>query len=108
MFGYFAEIIIVLILSFFAYRIIKHRYRNCCGEIDIIAIRGNSIFFIEVKARRNKDKNIVIDLLALRQQKRIKKTADYFLSINNPKYRSFNPFFVFYRISFFSIVREFF
>ncbi|WP_329608410.1 YraN family protein [Candidatus Liberibacter asiaticus] len=29
------------------------RYRNRCGEIDIIAHRNNLVIFVEVKARKN-------------------------------------------------------
>lgn len=37
------------------YRIIKMRYRNRQGEIDIIAARGNTLVFTEVKARPNRE-----------------------------------------------------
>lgn len=40
-----------LILRFKGYRILARRYRTPVGEIDVIAKRGATVAFVEVKAR---------------------------------------------------------
>lgn len=59
--------------------------RNYAGEIDIIAVRGKSLVFIEVKARKEVDKNI----FSHKQQNRIKNAAKLFLS-KNPIYANYD------------------
>ncbi len=50
--GYMAEMLAILYLTLKLYKIKKWRYRNKFGEIDIIAQKGRTIIFIEVKYRR--------------------------------------------------------
>ena len=52
-FGLAAEKFAVIFLRLKGYRIIAERYRNPKGEIDILAIKGNILTVIEVKARQN-------------------------------------------------------
>lgn len=52
-FGLAAEKIATIFLRLKGYRIIAQRYRNPKGEIDILAIKGNVLAVIEVKARQN-------------------------------------------------------
>lgn len=68
------------------YRILKMRYRNYGGEIDIIAVKGKVVVFIEVKARKNK-----VD--ALRsvtpvKQKILARAAEGFIAAN-PRYATY-------------------
>ncbi len=51
-FGLFAEKATMLFLWIKGYKIIAWRYKNNLGEIDIIALKGKFIVFIEVKARK--------------------------------------------------------
>ncbi len=46
-----AERVAVLLLRLKGYRILAFRYRMRGGEIDIIARRGDTIAFVEVKVR---------------------------------------------------------
>ncbi len=50
-FGLRAESIAVLWLRLKLYRVLARRYRVDGGEVDIIAQRGDTIAFVEVKAR---------------------------------------------------------
>lgn len=50
--GQRAEIIIAILLSLQAWRIIGWRVQTGQGEIDLIARRGGVILFVEVKYRR--------------------------------------------------------
>lgn len=46
-----AEQIAALFLTFKGYRVIERRYKTKVGEIDLIAVKGDTVIFIEVKAR---------------------------------------------------------
>ncbi|MEL6663766.1 MAG: YraN family protein [Pseudomonadota bacterium] len=50
--GRLAEALAALALQLKGYRILARRVRNAYGEIDLIARRGDTFAFIEVKARR--------------------------------------------------------
>lgn len=87
-FGLIAEFFIILLYKIRFYQILKHRTRNYAGEIDVIALRGKQIVFIEVKARSNDfDHDNII--LQSKQQNRITRAAQIFLHLN-PKYKMYN------------------
>jgi putative endonuclease len=56
------------------------------GEIDLVALRGKQLVFIEVKARKN---GICEDIISQNQQERITRAAEFFLS-KNPRYTNHN------------------
>lgn len=62
------------------YRIMNKNYKTPFGEIDIIAKRGKSIVFVEVKIRKNQN-NLEEALLAV-NKRRISKAANYFIAQN--------------------------
>lgn len=84
--GFFAEYITILIYKLKFYKILAHRYKSKCGEVDIIAKRGNSLVFIEVKARKG---SLNEDIVSQVQLKRIIRTAEYFIA-KNTKYINYN------------------
>ncbi|WP_026380548.1 YraN family protein [Afifella pfennigii] len=53
--GLSAEWIASLLLTAKGYRILARRYRTPLGEIDLIAKRGATIAFVEVKRRHSAD-----------------------------------------------------
>jgi len=59
------------------YRILARDVRTPVGEIDIVARRGPVLAFVEVKARRSAAET---DVVGVRQQKRIVRAAEAFLS----------------------------
>jgi putative endonuclease len=77
-FGLLAETIAALFLKVKFYQILAKRMRNFAGEIDLIARRGKTIIFVEVKARKILDESF--EVLTNYQQARIKKTAELYLS----------------------------
>lgn len=83
-FGLIAEYFITFIYILKFYQILHHRIRNYGGEVDIVAIRGKTLVFIEVKARKSDYDDV---LLSQYQQRRIKKAAEIFIS-KNSKYKS--------------------
>jgi putative endonuclease len=62
------------------YTIIEKNYRCKLGEIDIIAVDGDVIAFIEVKTRRSEKFGRPGDSVNFAKQKKIVKTALSFIS----------------------------
>ncbi len=65
------------------YRILSRNYRFHRYEIDIIARHGDTVVFIEVKARRSEDFGVPELAVDFRKQKHIILVARKFLSANN-------------------------
>ncbi|MDG1436875.1 MAG: YraN family protein [Rickettsiaceae bacterium] len=84
--GILAEYIVMILYTLFFYRILHHRMKTYVGEIDLVALRGKQVVFIEVKVRK---KGIGEGIVSQSQQNRITKTAELFLS-KNPKYQNYN------------------
>lgn len=80
--GLLAEYLTICLYKIRFYRILHHRYKNYLGEIDLIAKRGQSLIFIEVKARKD---NLSETIISQKQKQRIKNSASYFLA-QNEKY----------------------
>jgi len=62
--------------------IIKRNYRSKQGEVDIIAVDGETIVFVEVKAWSAFGMENLQYGIDARKQQKIIKTAKYFLSEN--------------------------
>lgn len=77
--GFGGESFAINYIESLGYSIIKQNYKVPVGEIDIIAKDGEYIVFIEVKARRNNKIGNPLEAVNLAKQKRIRKTAMYFL-----------------------------
>lgn len=60
--------------------IIETNYRCRYGEIDIIAIDGEVLCFIEVRYRRNRRYGSALETIDQRKQRRIIQTAQQFLA----------------------------
>ncbi|MEO2035671.1 MAG: YraN family protein [Planctomycetaceae bacterium] len=57
------------------YRILERQHRHRFGEIDIIALDGHQIVFVEVKTRRTTAAGQPFEAVDLRKQKRIARAA---------------------------------
>lgn len=60
------------------YRVLATRYKTPLGEIDLIARRGRTLVFVEVKARATLTAGL--EAITPRQQNRIKAAAEMFLA----------------------------
>lgn len=80
--GHGAEIIAAWFLRLKGWRILKRRYRTKAGEIDLIARRGRTLVFVEVKARKNEA--AALEAVTPAGRKRIIRAAKIFLS-EHPK-----------------------
>lgn len=74
--GRLAELIVAVRFIITGHRIIGWRWRNQYGEIDLIARRGGTIIFVEVKFRNRPDASMIP---APQKQERLCRTAAYFL-----------------------------
>ena len=68
-----AETIAAWLLRLKLYRILARRYRTPMGEIDLIARRGRTIVFVEVKHRSGGDQ--AIEAVTMRSRQRIARAA---------------------------------
>ena len=69
-----------------SYRIIERNFRTRSGEIDIIAHKDDVLVFVEVKTLPSGNAEILAHELDLRKQRKIVKTANFFLL----KHREYN------------------
>ena len=66
--------------------ILERRYRTPVGEVDIIAIDGQYLVFVEVKARASID--VALESLTPKMRSRIQDAAYHFLS-SYPQYAGY-------------------
>ncbi len=64
-------------------KIMALNYRNIYGEIDIIALDGKEIVFVEVKARKDLRFGLPQEAVTCFKQNKIRKTALYYLQSQN-------------------------
>ena len=77
-FGLNAETVAALWLRLKFYRILERRYRIREGEIDIIAARGSTIAFVEVKARPTMDEAVIS--ISAQKRRRMSRAAHHWLA----------------------------
>jgi putative endonuclease len=82
-FGHRAERAAAWLLRAKGWRILARRLKTPLGEIDIVARRGRTVAFVEVKARPD----LAAGMLALqpRQRERLQRAATLFLA-QQPRY----------------------
>lgn len=78
--GYLGEIISIIFLKLKGYKILAHRYKTRCGEIDIIAFKKDIVVFAEVKSRKNLEKCHMA--IHHKQINRIKNASQIFMRTN--------------------------
>lgn len=76
--GWRAEALCALALRLKGYRILARRYRAPGGEVDIVARRGATLAFVEVKARPTLA--AALDTLTPRQRARVERAARAWLA----------------------------
>jgi putative endonuclease len=76
--GRFSELLAALLLVAKGYRILVRRCRTPYGEIDLIAVRGRRLAFVEVKRRATREEAEAA--LTHYQAGRIVRAAEYWVS----------------------------
>jgi len=61
------------------YTILDRNYRIRQGEIDIIALQGEILCFVEVRSRRNAYYGHPLETVNLRKQRRLIRAAEHYL-----------------------------
>jgi putative endonuclease len=84
--GLLAETLCRWALRLKGYRILSSRYKSPLGEIDIIALRGNAVAMIEVKARSERE---AVEAILPRQRQRLQRAALDFLA-RHPQFNTHN------------------
>ncbi len=80
--GLFSEELATKYLIDNGFSILENRYKSKYGEIDIIASKGKSLHFVEVKKRNSEIEGLYS--ITNRQKSRIENTAEIYLSkLNN-------------------------
>jgi putative endonuclease len=76
--GLFAEAVAAFLLRLKGHRILARRYKTPVGEIDLVALKGKRLCFVEVKHRRRfEDTDFA---LPSRSRRRIIRSAQYWLA----------------------------
>jgi len=65
------------------YKVIERNFVNKIGEIDLIALDGDTLCFIEVKARDNDQFGSPFESVTLSKQKQIVRVAQSYLLYKN-------------------------
>lgn len=77
------EALACLFLKRKGYRIIERNYKNLIGEIDIIAIDGDYLVFVEVKTRMSRAFGDPLEAINLHKQNKIRQVAMKYLQQKN-------------------------
>ncbi|MBK0064825.1 MULTISPECIES: YraN family protein [unclassified Acinetobacter] len=86
--GQWAEQQALQILLQHEFRLVRQNFHSRYGEVDLIVERGQELIFVEVKARSIGSYGQANEMIRPSQQRKIIRTAEYFL-ICNPVYEQF-------------------
>lgn len=87
--GQWAEQTALLFLQSQQYQYVNKNYHSRFGEIDLIVKRDNELVFVEVKARSAGSYAGACEVISYSQQRKIIKTAQFFLQ-RYPNYYNFD------------------
>ena len=81
--GVLAEALAASLFRLKGYAIVARRYKTPVGEIDLVALKGTRLVFVEVKRRKTMED--AAWTLPAKQRRRIARAAQYWLA-NNPSF----------------------
>jgi putative endonuclease len=85
--GLWSETLAAAMLRLKGYRIVARRFQSGAGEVDLIAVRGQRIAFIEVKRRASRE--AAEASISDTQRSRIRTACDLWLQ-RHPRYQTFD------------------
>ena len=80
--GRAGEAAAALVLEAEGYRLLARNFRGPSGELDIVALRGDTIAFVEVKSWSALGLEDLADSIGARKRRRIVETSKIFLARN--------------------------
>lgn len=86
--GQWAENQALHILQANGFKLVVRNFHSRVGEIDLIVAKADELIFVEVKARTQGSYAAANEVLLVSQQRKIIKTAQYFLN-RYPDYQQF-------------------
>jgi putative endonuclease len=82
--GFSAETVVAAVLTVTGHRILARRFKTPAGEIDLIAVKGRRLAFVEVKRRATGEECEAAITPTLRY--RVRRAADLWLA-RNPRFQ---------------------
>jgi putative endonuclease len=70
------------------YQVLERNYRVPQGEIDLIAKKGETLAFVEVKARKDDSHGMPIEAVSAQKVKRVSAAAAVYLATFNGTYNT--------------------
>jgi putative endonuclease len=67
------------------YRILERNVTTDAGEIDVVALDGDTLCFVEVKARADDEHGSAVAFVGPRKQRRLARCAALFLAARGPR-----------------------
>ena len=62
-------------------RILERRYRSLVGELDLVALDGDTVVFVEVKSRRSAAFGLPEEAVGPAKQRRLARAAEAYLAL---------------------------
>lgn len=81
--GRLGEALAVKYLQKQGYKIVAERFRTRFGEIDLVASRGNTLIFVEVKARHSQMYGDALEALTPKKLRHFQKAVALFLQMHS-------------------------
>lgn len=85
--GWWAEVMVAVILRCQGYKILARRFRCPVGEIDLIVSYGSWLIAVEVKKRPSL--KLAMESLSMRQQKRICRALQWYQSRSKGLFKNY-------------------
>ena len=85
--GLRAEHLAAIFLRFKGYGVLERRFKTPVGEIDLVARRGKTLIFVEVKERN--DMRTALESISPQMKSRINRAALYYLAAH-PEFQGFD------------------
>jgi len=70
------------------YTIVERNYRCPLGEVDLIALDGRTVVFIEVRTRVGAAVDLALDSVGARKQRQITRAAEHYLAVQRLENRA--------------------
>jgi putative endonuclease len=70
------------------YRILSRNFRCAAGEIDLVAVDGDALVFVEVRGRRDAAHGSALEAVGAAKRRQVTRVAEIYLARKQPRFRS--------------------